>query len=304
MRSSRSVSEASTLSAQYIRFEPGALPTYSTIGYFCPTARPVRLLVTDHHPPGRTSLVHSHPCVAFHGCLQGPITLLMDEGPAALDVGTCYLFGAGVRHHWRNDGPDHAVLLSLLVEEDRPGAWPVASGVAAGCRELKQRVQGAMRFEARGDAAVQQAFWQLADSLQPERPRTPLLITGQVWTLIGLLLEHLRSAAPGGAARLDVARQIQRLLVRRIQDRLSLAEIAGSVHLSPSRAKELFRAAFGCGIMAYFNQLKVQQAKRLLCDPSLTVKEVSRRLGFTTPAYFDRVFVRHTGQLPTAFRKG
>jgi AraC-like DNA-binding protein len=304
MRSPRSRAEAYTLSAVYAHRDPGVAPGPDYTGYFCPTARPILLLVSDHHSPGQTSLAHSHPCMAFHGCLHGPIQLLLEGSEATLDAGTLYLFAPGVRHHWRNDGPNHAVMLSFLIDADHTGGWPAASGIAATCRELTQRVQGAMRFEARGQVPWQSAFWELADCLRPEQPREPALVTGLLWTLIGRLAACLRSSAEGAADRLDAARQIQRLLVQRIQDRLSIAEIARQVHLSPSRAKEVFHGAFGCGIMSYFNQLKIQQAKRLLCDGSLTVKQVSKRLGFSSASYFDQVFYRHTGLRPTQFRNG
>jgi AraC-like DNA-binding protein len=303
MRAPRSHAEVVALSGRYAIRDPGQ-PLTEYLGYFCPTARPILLLVTDHHAPGPASAPHTHPCLAFHGCLQGPVTLLMRDGESVLDAGTFYLMAPGVRHHWRSDGPDHAVMLSFLIDADHPGAWPAASGVPAACRELKERVQGAVRFEVRGDAPLQQVYWQLADCLNSDRPRETLAVTGLVWALLGLVLERLRSSATGAATQLDAARQIQRLLAQRIQDRLSLAEIARSVHLSPSRAKEVFHQAFGCGIMTYFNQLKIQQAKRLLCDRSLTIKQVSRRLGFSSPTYFDRVFHRYAGLLPTEFRNG
>jgi AraC-like DNA-binding protein len=72
--------------------------------------------------------------------------------------------------------------------------------------------------------------------------------------------------------------------------------------MSPTRAKQVFRATYGCGIMDYFNQLKVWQAKRLLGTSSLTVEQVSRKLGFSSASYFSRVFQRYTEEAPTDFR--
>ena len=103
--------------------------------------------------------------------------------------------------------------------------------------------------------------------------------------------------------RLDAARAIHRLLRTRVGEPLSLSQIAAGVHLSTRQAERVFRAAYGSGIMAYFGQLKIEQAKRLLGDASLSVNQVSRRLGFSSPAYFTRAFFRHTGETPTAFRK-
>ena len=79
--------------------------------------------------------------------------------------------------------------------------------------------------------------------------------------------------------------------------------MAGQLGVSPTRAKEAFRKAFGCGIVAYQNELKIWQAKRLLCDLSLTVDEVSARLGFSSHSYFSQVFLQHTGETPTEFRR-
>lgn len=303
MRSPRSRADFYELSSQMARRDPAVPPGPNIIGSFCPTARPVLLLVTDQHPPGHASLAHSHPCIAFHGCLHGPIVLVTNGGEQQLDAGTMYLFGPGTRHQWRNNGSSHAVMLSFLLDADHPGGWPRASGVRAACRELTERVQGALRFESRGQDFLHTAFWALADSLQLGQPQEPALVTGLLWTLIGRLAACLRSSAEGAANRFDTARQMQSFLMQRIQDRLSVADIARHVHLSPSRAKEIFRGAFGCGIMSYFNQLKIQQAKRLLGDESLTVKQVGKRLGFSSASYFDQVFFRHTGLRPTEFRR-
>jgi AraC-like DNA-binding protein len=83
---------------------------------------------------------------------------------------------------------------------------------------------------------------------------------------------------------------------------VSLGQVAAAVGLSTRQAEREFRAAYGSGVMAYFARLKMVQAKRLLGDPALTVEEVSRRLEFSSPAYFTRSFSRHTGETPTAFR--
>ena len=119
---------------------------------------------------------------------------------------------------------------------------------------------------------------------------------------LGLIKERLLGTPVNESGEYNAAQQIRRLLLARVADRLSIAEIAMELGTSPTRAKECFRNAFGCGIMTYFNQLKIWQAKRLLNDPSLTVEQVSHQLGFSSPSYFSRVFLKHTGETPTAFR--
>jgi AraC-like DNA-binding protein len=143
----------------------------------------------------------------------------------------------------------------------------------------------------------------VADHLMTERPRKPAATTGLLLALLGRLVECLDASAATPTTQTAVAEQIRRLLMTRIEDRLSIEEVARAVCLSPTRAKQVFRSAYGCGIMAYFNQLKIWQAKRLLSASSLTVDQVSRKLRFSSPSYFSRVFQRCTGESPSDYRQ-
>jgi two-component system response regulator YesN len=55
--------------------------------------------------------------------------------------------------------------------------------------------------------------------------------------------------------------------------------------------------------MEYMRRLRVEHARELLADPSLSIKEVAARTGFTEPNHFSRVFSRIDGVPPTAFRE-
>jgi AraC-like DNA-binding protein len=274
------------------------------VAYYRPTPKPFYFLHSSHLPPGSSIPLHRHPCVALHGCLQGPLTMLTADGPQLLETpGTFYLIGPDVPHGWRCDGPHTAANLSVLIDHRHLGAWPAASGVPECIRELARRVIGLHRFHAASDPVVKFAFWEVVDHLMTERPRKPAATTGLLLTLVGRLLECLDADADAPATQTDAAEQIRRLLMARIEDRLSIEEVARAVRLSPTRAKQVFRAAYGCGIMAYFNQLKIWQAKRLLSASSLTVDQVSRKLRFSSPSYFSRVFQRCTGESPSDYRQ-
>ena len=50
-------------------------------------------------------------------------------------------------------------------------------------------------------------------------------------------------------------------------------------------------------------EVQEEVARRLLLDPSLSVQEVSSRVGFATPASFSRAFHAWTGQSPRDYRR-
>lgn len=274
------------------------------VAYYRPTPKPFYFLHSSHLPPGTNVPTHRHPCLALHGCLQGPLTLTTPDGPQVLETaGTFFLIAPGVAHGWHNPGTRTAANLSVLIDHRHPGAWPAGAGVKEVCRDLLRRATGLHRFHAAADPDLKYGYWQIVDHLMTEKPRPAVATTGLLLALLGKLVECLGSKAAAPAAADDAAEQIRRLLVARVEERLSIEEVARAVCLSPTRAKELFRETYGCGIMAYFNQLKMWQAKRLLSSTSLTVDQVSRKLGFSSPSYFTRAFQRYAGESPTDFRQ-
>ena len=274
----------------------------NVLAHFLPTARPFYMFGGAHFSAGQDSCKHSHPCVAFHSCMQGPITLRAGGRDHPLDAGVFYLLAPGVEHQWHNGGVHTAATMSFLIDADHPGSWPRSSGLPECCQELKRRVTGLHRFVTAGDAELQQAYWQLADHMLSERPGPRVTTVGLLCVLLGRALVRLGVTPRADAAQADAAQQIRRLLLARVREQVDIEEVADVVGLSPTRAKEVFRRTFGCGIISYFRQLKIWKAKRLLAEPALTVEQVSYHLGFSSPSHFSRVFHRYTGESPSGFR--
>ena len=63
----------------------------------------------------------------------------------------------------------------------------------------------------------------------------------------------------------------------------------------------VFKRVFGVPPLQYWQQLRLEKAKRLLAAGGGSVKQVAAELRFRDPAYFSRVFKRYAGQSPRAF---
>ena len=67
-------------------------------------------------------------------------------------------------------------------------------------------------------------------------------------------------------------------------------------------ADTLFRELTGYSPMEYLRRLRIERARELLANPSLSIKEVADGAGFSDPNHFSRVFARLDGIPPTAYR--
>ncbi|MDL2233105.1 helix-turn-helix domain-containing protein [Ruminococcaceae bacterium OttesenSCG-928-L11] len=71
-----------------------------------------------------------------------------------------------------------------------------------------------------------------------------------------------------------------------------------TVHLS-----RLFRAETGSTFIDYLTSYRLDIAKEILKEGTLSVKEVSHRVGFQNSGYFIKVFRKHVGVTPFQYRK-
>ncbi len=92
-------------------------------------------------------------------------------------------------------------------------------------------------------------------------------------------------------------------LERRLQEPLSLADLAATTNLSPSRFARLFRAETGMPPARYLQRLRLARAKVLLERTFLTVKQVRTLVGFNDASHFARDFRDEYGMGPSALRR-
>jgi AraC-like DNA-binding protein len=80
----------------------------------------------------------------------------------------------------------------------------------------------------------------------------------------------------------------------------ALATISG---VSYSRLRDLFKASRAETLHDFLQRTRLDEARRLLGDPTLTIKEVAARLHFSSEFYFSHFFRKASGMSPTQFRR-
>ena len=64
-----------------------------------------------------------------------------------------------------------------------------------------------------------------------------------------------------------------------------------------------FQQATGDSPLIYLQKLRIAAAKRLLESDQRTMQEVSDAVGYQDAAFFRKLFERHTGVTPSAYRR-
>jgi len=83
---------------------------------------------------------------------------------------------------------------------------------------------------------------------------------------------------------------------------LTLARLGAVASMSPFHFARLFKSTTGLPPHRFVLRARVDHARALLTDPTLSIHHIAQVVGFRTPSHFTAVFRRVTGVTPRAYR--
>lgn len=85
---------------------------------------------------------------------------------------------------------------------------------------------------------------------------------------------------------------------------ISMQDAARVMNYSEAYFCKLFKQCFDLNFTSYLTKYRVEEAKKMLEQPTVNVKEIGKAVGYGDSNYFAKVFKRITGQSPTEYRLG
>lgn len=85
--------------------------------------------------------------------------------------------------------------------------------------------------------------------------------------------------------------------------KISLKEVADLIFLTESNFCKFFKKSTGKTYSDYLNELRINEACRLLVQTEKSINQISFGCGFESLSYFNRVFLNKKGVTPSKYRK-
>ncbi|WP_074407931.1 MULTISPECIES: helix-turn-helix transcriptional regulator [Aquimarina] len=100
--------------------------------------------------------------------------------------------------------------------------------------------------------------------------------------------------------KMHLARDI---VVEKLNNPLSLSDLARMVSTNECTLKKEFKNVFGTTVFGYIRDTKMEKAKSLLLNPNLSINEISDIIGYKNPQHFTTAFKKQYGIAPSLLRK-
>lgn len=128
--------------------------------------------------------------------------------------------------------------------------------------------------------------------------------------LIGLDRAHgvphdsqVRTSPLHASHRRDLVARTEAYLAHNFRNDIQRGDVARALHISESHLARFYRSETGTTLAARIRALRIDHAKRLLRETSLTVTNIAMEVGFDSFSHFSLIFRRATGKSPSDFRR-
>ncbi|HYG18411.1 MAG TPA: chromate resistance protein ChrB domain-containing protein [Ohtaekwangia sp.] len=173
------------------------------------------------------------------------------------------------------------------------GLWAISAGLSYNIKDDQQLLQQGFLIY---DALYSWARF-LQDEKHGQNPFEYLLLD-----VFHQYLQHKnrKKKVPGWA------KELKEIIQDQIDTNLSLRlkAVSQSLNVHPAYLSREFSKYFGdLSFGDYIRKLRIEKAIQLLQDPANPLAEIAYLTGFSDQSHFTRIFKKHTGKSPAAFRK-
>jgi two-component system response regulator YesN len=107
----------------------------------------------------------------------------------------------------------------------------------------------------------------------------------------------------GYGEKFALFKAVEQYITDNLKEDINLKDTAAKFNLSPYYFSRTFKKVFGYNFSDYLNLIRINKAKELLKDDSLSIKEICYLVGYSDPNYFSKVFKKYEGVTPTEYRE-
>lgn len=242
---------------------------------------------------------HEHPFEEF--CLSTDSATCTGQAGERIDVppNVLFYFGRGVTHGYWNNGAQS------------PRFWVLHFAASAETRRefsfLREATRSFWLLSPAQVATFKHCYMRIF--LEHTQPRGMSLEAVAAWLRL-LLIEVQRwseAKGNGGAQPFPVAENVEiirlwQLINQSVGEPAELGNRLRAAFPNYDSLRHAFKTAYGCSPKKMFLTLRIQQAKNLLLETRLSIKEIAAQVGYPEQHEFARTFKKLAGVSPSEWR--
>lgn len=282
-------------------------PEYLEDWYFSPDERDgIHVFKHNCYTP---ALPHHHNFFEMFYVLEGHAAHRVGENSAVLNAGDLCLIQPKVTHLL--DVSDESIVIDVLIRRStfRHYFYSILQGDNLLSNFFMSTLYSKsgidyLLFHTQDDPDMHYAFLDLCMESVQKEDYYSVLVNAIVTRIFVLLLRRymnsceLPSDMPGDTAlAMTIARYLQANAAS-----VTLERLADYFHYTPEYTSRLVKRVTGQSFMQLLTSFRIENAKQLLRDTTITVADIGASVGYESGEHFIRTFRKQTGCTPSEYR--
>ena len=257
------------------------------------------------HPAGWNIPDHVHHCYEFSYVDSGYYFTEIENNEYKTRGGQAHLIPPQMIHNHRKEdiNPDYGYCIRFVLEQlkdnEETSVFSLYDSLVYHLDKMKDQ-----SFEFEGEKHLEKLFH-----------------TGQIGIQFGIIEfllavcgcseEQICIDNSAGNSKTDNKSSKDAMLVEQVifylnnykGSSFNAEKMAESFYISYRQLSRVFKKITGSSVLKYYNQIRIERAKKMLEESGLSVKQIAADLGFESEYYFYRLFKKMTTMAPHKYRR-
>ena len=139
---------------------------------------------------------------------------------------------------------------------------------------------------------------QIIDRLYQSKKVSDVIVIAQ--EQVNLFLQYIAEDKGSRKFKVDVTKEY---IAKHYGEELDLEKLAKRVNLSSGHLSKIFKKETGDNLMQYIKNVRLEKAKKMTIETTLTIHEICKKSGFNNLSYFCKRFREQYGDTPDNYRR-
>ena len=159
-------------------------------------------------------------------------------------------------------------------------------------------------LDYRGGGDVLTCMRHILQETQSAQPGYETICQAYMEILILRLMRSTSFAVTGASPKVShQCAAIRHYIDTHYKENLSLDLLADYAHVNKYYLAHIFKEEYGMSPISYLISRRIEESKYLLRETDMSLSQIARVLGFSSPSYFSQSFRRVEGTAPMEYRK-
>lgn len=264
---------------------------------------PIKIRHMEYHEPGPILKKHWHEEFMIFYIEKGDAVIHCNSQPIPVGAGDLVVINCNDIHYVENCC-SHLVEFYIIIDL---GFLLSPKEDLCQTKYMTPLLQNRLRFQNKiKDNDIINQFLDVVREYEQKSEGYELWIKAGLYRILVLLLRHHVSPVIGEVKtrRHHQLRPVLTYIDEHYEQKITLKGLAAMANMSPHHLCRLFKSITGMPPIEYVNQLRVNEALKLLQQHHSPVSEIALAVGFNDSNYFSRLFRKYKNISPSSVQKG